>query len=144
MNLKFTIAEFGGDLHQQSIVLRDQVLRKPLGLKFTDIELALEMEQLHLVGTVDGIVVAVTLLVGQADQVMKLRQFAVNENLQGQGIGKQLLHFAENTAIDQGMQTIELHAREVAAKFYAQYDYIIQGKSFIEVGLPHFKMRKVL
>ena len=144
MNLKFTIAEFGGDLHQQSIVLRDQVLRKPLGLKFTDIELALEMEQLHLVGTVDGIVVAVTLLVSQADQVMKLRQFAVNENLQGQGIGKQLLHFAENTAMDQGMQTIELHAREVAAKFYAQYDYIIQGKSFIEVGLPHFKMRKVL
>jgi predicted GNAT family N-acyltransferase len=144
LNLTFTIAEFGGDLHQQSIVLRDQVLRKPLGLRFTDIELAQEIDQQHLVATVDGIVVAVTLLVNQSDQVFKLRQFAVNENLQGQGIGKKLLHFVENTAIDQGKKSIELHAREVAAKFYAQYEYVVVGEPFTEVGLPHFKMRKKL
>lgn len=144
MNLTFTIAEFGSDLHQQSIVLRDQVLRKPLGLKFTDIELAKEIDQMHLVGTVDGIVVAVTLLVPLDDASFKLRQFAVNDNLQGQGIGKKLLHFAESTAADHGKQSIVLHAREMASQFYGQYGYAIQGDAFTEVGLPHFKMRKNL
>ena len=144
MNLTFTIAEFGSDLHQHSIVLRDHLLRKPLGLKFTDIELAEEIDQIHLVALIDGIVVGVTLLKGVDDNTMKLRQFAVNDNLQGKGIGKKLLHFAEEVAKDMGKESMELHAREKASFFYGKLGYSSFGDVFEEVGIAHYKMTKSL
>jgi len=144
LDIKFTIAEFGSSLHQQSIVLRDQLLRKPLGLRFNDLELAEEIDQFHLVATVDDIVVGVTLLKVIDQGCTKIRQFAVNDNLQGQGIGKKLLYFAESIAQEKGFTHVELHARKSAADFYEKYKYQIVGDPFEEVGMPHFRMVKSL
>lgn len=144
MSLKFTIAEFGSDLHQQSIVLRDNLLRKPLGLKFTDIELALEMDQYHLVGTLDEKVIAVCLLQPLNKFQIKLRQFGVAEEHQKDGVGKKLVHFAECIAGKESFAEVVLHARKSVVSFYAKCGYQVKGDEFEEVGIPHSKMLKVL
>lgn len=144
MNTQFSIAEFGSELHQKSIFLRNDILRKPLGLQFTDIELANEINQHHLVMLLNSEVCGVTLLVPISISLVKLRQFAVAESLQGKGYGRKLVAFAEEFAKQEGFQRIELHARETARGFYASCGYKTIGSSFLEIGIPHHKMTKTL
>ncbi|NOZ36403.1 MAG: GNAT family N-acetyltransferase [Chlorobi bacterium] len=42
------------------------------------------------------------------------------------------------------MQKIVLHARKTAVSFYLKLNYKIISEQFYEVGIPHFKMRKML
>jgi predicted GNAT family N-acyltransferase len=39
---------------------------------------------------------------------------------------------------------IILNARKVALPFYLKSGYVIQGDEFEEVGIPHFKMSKIV
>jgi len=43
-----------------------------------------------------------------------------------------------------GFARIELNARQVALAFYLSQDYDQIGESFLEIGIPHFKMIKKL
>jgi predicted GNAT family N-acyltransferase len=55
-----------------------------------------------------------------------------------------LVYFAEQYAVNNGFQLIELHARDTAMDFYLKQNYKIEGAVFLEVGIPHYKMKKVL
>lgn len=138
------IAEFGSDLHQKSVFLRHEILRKPLGLKFTDIELVNEINQYHLVMILDEEVVGTTLLFPTDEDTIKLRQFAISEHFQGKGLGKKLVNYAEEFALKQGFSDMQLHARETACAFYTKCGYTAIGEQFLEVGIPHYKMIKTL
>jgi len=73
------------------VALRTEVLRRPLGLVFTDEQLAAEKDQLHL-GAWDGArAVGVLLLAARGGGVAQMRQVAVAADAQGRGIGKLLV-----------------------------------------------------
>jgi ribosomal protein S18 acetylase RimI-like enzyme len=69
---------------------------------------------------------------------------AVPKNLQGKGVGRALMQFAENIARDRGYRKITMHARKTATGFYEKLGYNISGGEFIEVTLPHVVMEKRL
>jgi ribosomal protein S18 acetylase RimI-like enzyme len=69
---------------------------------------------------------------------------AVTSGLQGKGIGRVLLNFAENVARDKGYRKMTMHARKNALGFYEKLGYKVVGDEFIEVTLPHFAMEKDL
>ena len=74
-----------------------------------------------------------------------MRQVAVDEHLQGKGLGGILVEFSEEYALNNGFDEIVLHARDTAVKFYLSLDYEITDKDFFyEVGIAHLKMRKKL
>lgn len=123
--------------------LRDDILRKPLGLRLTKEDILKEGAQIHLVAFSDDAVVGCVLLAPLKDE-MKLRQMAVAEALRGQGIGRQLLFAAESLARQRGYKIVSCHARETAVKFYEANGWIVEGDRFIEVTIPHFAMRKSL
>ena len=75
---------------------------------------------------------------------VRLRQMAVLNNLQGKGIGRALMQFAENIARDLGYQRITMHARKTAAGFYQKQGYQLSGEEFEEVTIPHYVMEKFL
>lgn len=134
------LLEWGSKLQVQSIGLRYEVLRRPLGLFFTPEELGDEVHQWHL-GMVHGDrVVAVLLLKNIDGKIVKMRQVAVAEALQGKGIGKELVRFSEEFCRRKGVETIELHARTSAVPFYLSLGYASEGEEFEEVGIPHVKM----
>jgi predicted GNAT family N-acyltransferase len=134
------ILEWGSKQQVQSIGLRYEVLRKPLGLFFAPDELSEEVDQWHI-GMINGDrVVAVLLLKKMNDRIAKMRQVAVDETLQGKGIGKELVRFSEEFCRRQGLELIELHARKTAVPFYLSMGYSLIGDEFEEVGIPHIKM----
>jgi ribosomal protein S18 acetylase RimI-like enzyme len=69
---------------------------------------------------------------------------AVTSGLQGKGIGRVLLVFAENIARDKGFKKITMNARKNALGFYEKLGYKVVGDEFLEVTLPHFTMEKEL
>ncbi|WP_046226331.1 GNAT family N-acetyltransferase [Paenibacillus dauci] len=131
-------------LYQQSLELRNRVLREPLGMSLWDEKLEGEEYATHLIALYEGKVVGVLLLKPIDSRTLQMKQVAVDEALRGQNIGRKLVHYAEQTAREQGYQDIMLHARQVAISFYEKLAYQITGEPFTEIGIPHRIMVKDL
>lgn len=125
------------------VALRYKVLRKPLSLIFSNEELAKERNDLLLGAFDDGRLIGCCIL-STSGTALKLRQMAVDTDLQKAGIGKALLNFAETVTKEKGFKNIQLHARETAVPFYLKAEYTVNGEKFIEVGIPHYRMEKIL
>jgi ribosomal protein S18 acetylase RimI-like enzyme len=138
------IIDHGTPEYNQMIKLRDEILRKPLGLSFSQEELLQEKDQI-LIGAFDEEkMLGCCMLVNEGEGTVRLRQMAVNNNLQGKGIGRALMNFAENIARDQGYKKLTMHARKTAIGFYEHLGYQISSTEFEEVTIPHFVMEKRL
>jgi predicted GNAT family N-acyltransferase len=136
--------EFGSKEQKESIELRRKILRFPIGLDFNAEDLESENTQFHFAAFLDAKLVAVLIMVKYGQSVVKMRQVAVDDHLQGKGIGKALVLYSENWAIANQLSQIQLHARSNAVPFYKSMQYEIIGDQFLEVGIPHFKMQKML
>ncbi len=139
------IIEFATPLYDESVRLRDEMLRKPLNLEFTKEQLAEEWNQMHL-AVIDDTreLIGILVLVPQSDEIVKMRQVAVRPDMQSKGVGRKLVEFSEKVASEHGFKIMELNARKVAVPFYDKLDYKKEGKEFTEVNIPHFKMIKEL
>lgn len=142
-HLIFKLTEHGSSEYRKAAILRRELLREPLGLSLTEEELSYETSQLHFVGMLGDQVVA-TILLACAGSECKMRQVAVDTKLQGQKIGSQFLSFIEYEAVLRGYFIIYCHARESAVNFYLRNGYEMSGNYFLEVGIPHIKMTKLL
>lgn len=145
--MKFHIirAEIGSASHRDMIALRHRVLREPLGLAFSEEQLAAEEDQIHLALRRDDVVVGTLLLVPpDAKGRARLRQMAIDPSLERQGFGKLLLHHGEGRLLHLQATRITLAAREDAVGFYAKLGYVRRGRPFIEVTIPHLLMVKQL
>jgi len=124
--------------------LRYEVMRKPLGLSFSDEELRREKEDI-LIGAFDEEdIIGCCILSKMENHCTRLRQMAVQKNKQGMGIGESMMSFAENIARDKGYKIIMMHARDTAIGFYEKYGYKIKGDEFIELNIKHHIMEKKL
>jgi N-acetylglutamate synthase-like GNAT family acetyltransferase len=136
--------DHGSKEYQQMISLRMEILRKPLGLNFTEEELAKEKEDI-LIGAFDEEKILACCLLTKVDNAtIKLRQMAVHNNVQGKGIGASMMSFAETVARDKGFKKLMMHARNTAIGFYEKFDFKVRGSEFIEVNVPHHVMEKRL
>lgn len=138
------IIDHGTIEYQQMVKLRNEMLRKPLGLHFENDELEREKDDVLMGAFEDGKILGCCLLTKVDDKTMRLRQMAVPNSLQGKGIGRALMIFAENIARDLGYKTLIMHARKTAVGFYQKLGYTIDGDEFVEVTIPHFEMVKKL
>jgi N-acetylglutamate synthase-like GNAT family acetyltransferase len=132
----------GSGEYEESVALRHEVLRKPLGLSYDPAELAGEKDSFHLALREGLELVACLVLKPLDERCIKMRQLAVRESSQGKGFGRELVNHAESFAREQGYAEIFLHARETARGFYEKLGYQVEGNPFTEVGLPHLAMRK--
>ncbi len=135
---------FGSEEYRQSLKLREQILRIPLGLKLTPQELERDKRDLHLGGFKGEQLIACLVLSKLSSQRMKMRQVAVLEELQCQGVGAKLVKFSEEIALENKIFEMELSARATALKFYLRQGYLAQGESYSEQNIPHIKMFKAL
>ena len=126
------------------VKLREDILRKPLDLSFTPEELEGEKDNLLIAAYEDDIMLGCCMLVEDNAHTVRLRQMAVINDLQGKGIGKALMNFAENLARDRGYRKITMHARKDSTGFYEKMGYKKSGHEFIEITIPHVLMEKKL
>ena len=141
----FCVVDTTAEDYQAALLLRDELLRRPLGLSLFDEDLTVETDYLHLVAKdEEGVVLAYLHLKPLGDGVLKMQQVAVAEHLQGKGIGRELVQFAEGIARENCAREIVMHAREVVIGFYEKLGYRRVGERFDEIGTPHFKAEKRL
>jgi predicted GNAT family N-acyltransferase len=138
------IIDHGSAAYRQMIKLRDDILRRPLGLHFTEEELEKEKHNLHIAAFEDDTMLGCCMLVEEDPQTVRLRQMAVINDLQGKGIGRALMQFAENLARDRGYKKITMHARKNATGFYEKMGYRKFGNEFEEITIAHYVMEKDL
>jgi predicted GNAT family N-acyltransferase len=138
------IIDHGSPEYQQMVQLRNDILRKPLGLSFQPEELEKEKEDILIGAFEEDKMLGCCMLINTEPGTVRLRQMAVINNLQGKGVGKALMQFAENIARDRGYKKITMHARKTATGFYEKLGYTTNGEEFLEVTLPHVVMEKQL
>lgn len=145
MKISCAPIEYASPEMAESLALRNIVLRIPLGLEFFPDDIQEEWNSFHLAALSEHEeLVGVLVLKPQHGGILKMRQVAVQPNLQQAGIGKKLVHFSEVFARSRNFSRIELHARMEAVPFYLKLGYIQEGEIFKEVGIDHVFMFKDL
>jgi predicted GNAT family N-acyltransferase len=136
--------DHGSKEYKQMVDLRNEILRKPLGLTFSEEDLAKEKDDVLMGAFEDDRILGCCLLTKVDERSVRLRQMAVPNSMQGKGLGRALMIFAENIARDLGYKVLLMHARKTAAGFYQKLGYNISGNEFEEVTIPHYVMEKSL
>lgn len=68
-------------------------------------------------------------------------RMAVCQPLRGQGVGRQVLQALLEQARQEGHAELVLHAQRHAVPFYERMGFACEGEEFIEVDIPHRRMR---
>jgi len=135
--------EFGSPAYDESICLRYDLLKQPLGINFEQKEILLEYQYHHLGAYNEHQkLIACLMLVPLEKNTFHMRQVAVAEAFQSRGIGSQLVRASEQLAKALGGTKMILNARDTAITFYKKLDYEVVGDEFVEVGIPHYMMEK--
>lgn len=135
------------ELYVRTLALREAVLRRPLGLKFSENMAELERDYRHfvLVAERQATPLGCLMVVRQEGGCFQIRQMAVADAFQRRGHGSHLMLGVEQVLIREGFKgRLFLHARDVAIGFYARLGYVEVGEPFIEVGISHTKMEKTI
>jgi len=140
MSFSFRQITCGTPDHAEMLDLRERILRRPIGLTVTAQEIARDQGD-YLLGCFEGDTLAGCLILQKdADGWVKMRQVAVDENRQGQGIGARMLAAAQQIVQDWGYGQLYCHARETARAFYLQNGWAVTSDIFDENGIPHCRM----
>ena len=136
--------DYNSPQYHKMVELRRNVLQKPLGLDYDQAYLEMDKDNI-LLGCYDDEKLEGCCQLKIIDKkTIQLRQMAVANGLQGKGIGKALLRFAETISKDMGYKRIYMHAREESRGFYERCGYVVYGEPFIQFGIPHILMEKKL
>lgn len=74
----------------------------------------------------------------------KVERICVLAGYRGHGIGQLIMNKIEQTASEQGLQTLILNAQQHAEEFYERLGYHTVSAPFEEAGIIHVKMKKDL
>lgn len=140
--MKLTEIDYGSPLYRAELALRDEVLRKPLGLEVYAEATAAEVGYRHFGLENGGRLVACLMCVPLGPGSVKIRQMAVVPDKQGTGLGRRLMEEVEALLRADGVGHFMLHARYTATGFYEKLGYAKAGDEFVEVGIPHWRMEK--
>lgn len=141
----FQHIEHGSVEYHAACELRNQVLRIPLGMSLYSEDLCKEKNQQHFgLFDADRELLACVIVVAISPTEAKIRQMAVRDDRQGQGLGRSIISHVETYMRDKGFAHSSMHARCSAIGFYEKLGYNMVGGEFTEVGLPHVCMEKFL
>ena len=141
---KFIDVDFGSSRYDALVQLRYKILLEPLGLKFLDSFRDKEAGFLHIgcIEDLDNKLVGGLVLAPVNDEDVRMMQVVVDTRYQGEGIGRELVRYAEKRAKASGFSKIIMHAMLSVVNFYERIGYVQEGDIFEENGITFAKMVK--
>lgn len=133
----------GSAEYAELLALRFEELRKPLGMVWTEAEMLADEGDRHFGLRDEGNWLGTVVVSDLGEGVVKLRQIAVTGARQGEGLGRVLMGEVEAALGREGAGEFQLNARMTVAGFYEALGYERVGGEFVEIGMPHVKMKKV-
>ncbi|TSB46697.1 GNAT family N-acetyltransferase [Alkalicoccobacillus porphyridii] len=74
----------------------------------------------------------------------KIERVCIIKSLRGSGAGAALMQAIEQEAFAQGLQRVRLNAQLHASEFYHHLGYTTCSDEFMDAGIPHVTMEKML
>jgi len=125
--------------------LRYRVLREPLGKERGSERHDGDEAGIHFALFEGESILAIARLDRVDETVCQVRFVAVETNIQGKGLGKQIMDAVEKCGAENGYTKLMLHARDYALPFYEKLGYTLLGPSYkLFDVLQHFEMEKEL
>ncbi len=125
--------------------LRFNVLREPWNQPLGSEVLTDEDQAIHAIAVENKEVLGVARMHESAENQGQVRCVATATEAQGKGIGKAIMAYLEEKAIEKGWTEIVLEARENAVPFYQAIGYTIVAESYLLFGeIQHYRMKKAL
>lgn len=141
--VQLRLIEVDDPLHAGELDLRYRLLRRPLGMPRGSERQPDEADLLHFVAVVGGErVIGCVAFRRHTDVSGQLLQMAVDDSVQGRGLGRRLVRHLERQVEARGFREVTLHARDIAVGFYEKLGYRSEGGIYVEVGIPHRNMRR--
>ncbi len=138
-------------LYQAERELRNQILLRPIGIPDYGWEMydrkswhfvALNRDCAVRTSRADRLMGCVVLVpLDEINQKAQLIQMAVDESMQGRGIGTLLVQELLKFAKARGLTEVACHARQEAVAFYRKFQFEVYDEPFEEVGLMHRHMK---
>jgi predicted GNAT family N-acyltransferase len=144
-NYKIIEPETAEDL-EKYYNLRYEILRKPWDQPRTSTKDEWENISIHvlMLNEKDEAIAAGRLQLNNEAEG-QIRSMAVRADLQGKGLGSQIIQYIEQRAKEKKLKYILLDSRINAVKFYENHGYRVIGDSYLLFGvIPHFSMKKEL
>lgn len=142
--MEFKTIEYNSIEYVEMVELRNSILLEPIGLPYFE-DVFVKDEESTFCGCYDGSeLVGCCILTELTDDVVQLRQMAISEDIQREGVGSELLAFAESVAREYDFKEITLHAQRKVENFYLKNGYHFDGDEFVEAGINHIIMKKSL
>lgn len=138
--------DFNSSRYDELVQLRYKILLEPLGLKFLDSHRAQEEHYLHIgcIEALDDKLIGGLMLVPINHDTIRMMQVAVDGKYQREGVGTQLIKYAEKRAKEIGYGKIVMHAMLTVVHFYEKNGYHQEGDIFEEKGITFARMVKEL
>ncbi|HLR79413.1 MAG TPA: GNAT family N-acetyltransferase [Bacillota bacterium] len=102
-----------------------------------------DQEAIHFIGYQDGQPIAASRL-RFMNQYGKLERICVLKTHRGKSYGQQLIQQMEKEIKKHGYTHAVLHAQTQAIDFYKRIGYIVTSDEFVDAGIPHVTMEKIL
>ena len=147
-NIEIKYILYGTKEYEESLKLRDIILRKPWNRSIDEDDLSLEEKNVDLVigAFIKNILKGVIILHFIDEKICQIKYLAVYEDSQKIGIGKKLVREAEEYSLNNNFTKIFLESRKTAVNFYKNLNYNIIGDYFMPEFVPviHIPMAKYL
>ena len=78
------------------------------------------------------------------ETIGKVERVCVLEQYRGKNIGLLIMQKIEEYAKELGVMKLKLHAQSYAIPFYEKLHYTITSPEFLDAGIPHRAMEKVI
>ena len=133
-----------------SDVYKDAVhIRKDVFVKEQNVPAELEIDEFedkttHLVGYIDSTPSATARIYEKTPGVFKIQRVAVMQSARKTGSGKQLMAEIERKARSLSGKKLILDSQDHASPFYEKSGFTIEGEGFMDAGIPHHFMIKLL
>lgn len=127
--------------HEHTWKLRQRVLYPEQ--KLNEMKMDEDADGLHFAAFKDNFIVGVVSVFQRGDD-FQFRKFAIDESVQGLGIGRQLLDYITDFTILNGGKRIWCNARVSAIGFYLKSGFTNTGQAFSRGGFDYEILEKSL
>lgn len=132
------------DTYKDALKIRHDVFVTEQGVSVTDEIDELEDKTIHVVLYKEGEPIATARIYALDTEIYKVQRVAVQKKVRKQGFGALLMTEVEKKVVELGGRKITLGAQNTAIPFYERIAYTIEGAEFMDAGIPHHTMTKLI
>ena len=142
MHLLFKIIQYDLPEYKETLQLRENVMRKPLGLLLSVEDVKDDNVRTHIGGYCNGVLICACSFKIIHRKIAHLYSVCVKQEFQNRGVGQQLMHFTEKYVKLHGAARLYVEGRKSAKNFYRKCGFSPCGSEYIDMNILHQDMRK--